>query len=127
MESPAIRRRETRRTNSDGGTVSYTQLAHSRRGPRTSASPRPRSFTASAAQNPVDREGLAPLVRSISRFLEPAAAVAATTTNDVAIVDSRPMGGALVLDQLWHQLGIDQSLKSLLAGIRLEPKVERWS
>ncbi|HVD03819.1 MAG TPA: hypothetical protein VNF75_06760, partial [Candidatus Dormibacteraeota bacterium] len=50
---------------------------------------------------------MAPLVRSFSRFLEPAAAVAATNTKDVAIVDSRPMGGALALDQLWHQLGID--------------------
>jgi hypothetical protein len=64
-------------------------------------------------------------VRSISRFLDPGEAVAATTGDEVEVVDSRPMGGALVLDHLWHQLGIDQSLTRLLAGRKLDPKVER--
>jgi hypothetical protein len=116
--------RETRRTNSDGGTVSYLQLAHNRRDPRTGV-PKAEIVHSFGRADLVDREGLARLVRSISRFLEPAAAVAATTAEDVEVVDSRPMGGALVLDQLWHQLGIDQSLKRLLLGRRLDPKVER--
>ena len=116
--------RETRRTNSDGGTVSYLQLAHNRRDPRTGV-PKAEIVHSFGRADLGDREGLARLVRSISRFLEPAAAVAATTAEDVEVVDSRPMGGALVLDQLWHQLGIDQSLKRLLLGRRLDPKVER--
>jgi len=116
--------RETRRTNSDGGTVSYLQLAHNRRDPRTGV-PKAEIVHSFGRADLVDREGLARLVRSISRFLEPGAAVAATATEDVEVVDSRPMGGALVLDQLWRQLGIDQSLKRLLAGRRLDPKVER--
>ncbi|EQD72672.1 transposase IS4 family protein, partial [mine drainage metagenome] len=73
----------------------------------------------------VDREALARLVRSVTRFLDPAAAVAAATPGGIDVVESRPMGGALVLDHLWHQLGIAQALKQLLVGRKLDPRVER--
>lgn len=116
--------RETKRTNRDGGTVSYLQLAHNRRDPQTGV-PKAEIIHSFGRADHIDREGLARLVRSISRFLEPGEAVAATTGDEVEVVDSRPLGGALVLDQLWHQLGIDQSLKRLLAGRKLDPKVER--
>jgi hypothetical protein len=116
--------RETKRTNSDGGTVSYLQLAHNRRDPQTGV-PQAEIIHSFGRADLVDRDGLARLVRSISRFLEPGDAVAATASGDVEIVDSRTLGGALVLDQLWHQLGIDQSLKRLLVGRKLDPRVER--
>ncbi|MGH7665820.1 MAG: IS1634 family transposase [Candidatus Dormibacteria bacterium] len=116
--------RETKRTNSDGGTVSYLQLAHNRRDPESGV-PKAEIVHSFGRADLIDREGLARLVRSISRFLEPAEAVGATSAGDVEIVDSRPLGGALVLDQLWRQLGIDQSLQRLLAGRRLDPKAER--
>jgi hypothetical protein len=35
------------------------------------------------------------------------------------------MGGAWLLDQLWHQLGIHKILKDLLRGRRLDPRAER--
>ena len=35
------------------------------------------------------------------------------------------MGGALVLDHLWGQLGIEKSISALLAGRKLDPRVER--
>ena len=44
--------------------------------------------------------------------------------GEVEIVDSRPLGDTLVLDQLWREQGIHQSLKQLLAGRRLDPRVD---
>ena len=116
--------RETRATDRHGQSVSYLQLAHNRRNPLTGA-PTAEIIHSFGRADRVDREGLARLVRSISRFLEPGAAVAATAENGVEVVDSRPLGGALVLDHLWHRLGIDQGLRRLLAGRKLDPRVER--
>ena len=116
--------RETRATDRHGQSVSYLQLAHNRRNPLTGA-PTAEIIHSFGRADRVDREGLARLVRSISRFLEPGAAVAATAESGVDVVESRPMGGALVLDHLWHQLGIDQGVKRLLAGRKLDLKVER--
>lgn len=116
--------RETKRTNRDGRTVSYLQLAHNRRDPETGV-PKAETIHSFGRADHIDREGLARLVRSISRFLEPGEAAAVTTGEEVEVVDSRPVGGAWVLDHLWRQLGIDQSLTRLLAGRKLDPKVER--
>jgi hypothetical protein len=66
----------------------------------------------------VDRDGLARLVRSISRFLDPADAVAASATGEVQIVDSRPMGTAWVADQLWQRLGIAKQIRATAEGRR---------
>ena len=116
--------RETRATDRHGQSVSYLQLAHNRRNPVTGA-PTAEIIHSFGRADRVDREGLARLVRSISRFLDPAEAVAASTAGEVEVIDSRPLGGALALDHLWHQLGIDQGVKRLLAGRKLDPKVER--
>jgi hypothetical protein len=40
-------------------------------------------------------------------------------------VESRPLGGAWLLDGLWHRLGIDTLLRRLAAGTRRDPIVER--
>ena len=40
-------------------------------------------------------------------------------------VESRPLGGTWLLDQLWHRLGIDTSMKELLAGTRRPESTER--
>jgi len=40
-------------------------------------------------------------------------------------VESRPLGGAWLLDGLWHRLGIDLLLRRLAAGTRRDPIVER--
>jgi hypothetical protein len=43
----------------------------------------------------------------------------------LAFTDSRPLGGAWLLDGLWQQLGIDTLLRRLAAGTRRDPIVER--
>ena len=100
--------RETRRRNKDGTTLSYLQLAHNERHPvsRVSSTKVIHSF---GRDDQVDREALARLVRSISRLLDPADQARAQASGEVSVLDSRPLGGARVLDQLWpparHQPG----------------------
>jgi hypothetical protein len=57
----------------------------------------------------VDRVALARLVSSISRFLDPAAAVAAASGAELKVLDSCRLGGAWMLDRLWERLGIRQA------------------
>lgn len=97
--------RETRRRNRDGSEVAYLALAHNERDPETGM-PKARIIHNFGRAELVDRDGLARLVGSISRFLDPGQAMVATSAGEVELVDSRPMGTAWVADQLWQRLGI---------------------
>jgi len=101
--------REARRKNKDGTVVSYLQLAHNERHPQT-GTPTAKAIHNFGRADRVDREALRRLVASVSRFLEPAQAVAAAAGRDVEIIGSRRFGGAFVLDQLWERLGIGPAL-----------------
>ena len=72
--------RETKRRNADGSSVSYLALAQNERDPQTGV-PRARIIHRFGRADQVDRDALARLVRSISRFLDPAEAVAATAAS----------------------------------------------
>jgi hypothetical protein len=91
--------RETRRTNRDGSVVSYLQLAHNERHPET-GSPVAKVIHNFGRAEHVDRDALARLVSSISRFLTPEQATTAAQGAEVEIVDSRPLGGAWTLDRV---------------------------
>jgi hypothetical protein len=61
----------------------------------------------------VDRAGLARLVSSISRFRDPAEAVAVThggAEEGVEVLDSRRLGAAWALDRVWGRLGIGAAI-----------------
>jgi len=108
--------RETRRRNRDGSEVAYLALAHNERDPVTGM-PKARVIHNFGRADVVDRDGLARLVKSISRFLDPAEAVAATAgSGEVQVRDSRPMGTAWVADQLWQRLGIAKQIISVADG-----------
>jgi hypothetical protein len=102
--------------------VSYLQLAHNERHPVT-GSPVAKVIHNFGRADKVDREALRRLVASISRFLEPAEAVAAAAGAQVEIVDARRFGGAYVLDELWHRLGIAQALHAAAGGRRVDGDV----
>jgi Transposase DDE domain len=111
--------RESRRTNRDGSVVRYLQLAHNERHPQTGNS------TAKVIHNfgradQVDRNGLARLVASISRFLTPEQAAAAAGGGAVEVLDSRRLGGTWTLDRLWERLGIGAAIRQVAAGRRLD-------
>jgi hypothetical protein len=101
--------RETKRRNRDGSEVSYLALAHNERDPQTGM-PKAHVIHNFGRAELVDRDGLARLVRSTSRFLDPAEAVVATSAGEVELRDARPMGTAWVADQLWRRLGIDAQI-----------------
>jgi Transposase DDE domain len=111
--------RESRRTNRDGSVVAYLQLAHNQRHPQTGTS------TAKVIHNfgradQIDRDALARLVASISRYLTPEQAAAAAGGGEVEVLDSRRLGGSWTLDRLWERLGIGAAIRQVAAGRRLD-------
>ncbi len=111
--------RETKRKNRDGSMVSYLQLAHSERNPDTGV-PSAKVIHSFGRADRIDRDALARLVASISRFLEPEQAIAAARAGEVEVLDSRRLGGAWLLDQLWERLGIGAALRRVADGRRLD-------
>jgi hypothetical protein len=112
--------RETRRRNRDGSVVSYLALAHNERDP-DSGMPKANIVHNFGRTDRVDREGLARLIKSISRFLDPAQAAAASTgRDDVRVLDSRPMGATWVVDRLWERIGIGAAITTAASGRRLD-------
>ena len=116
--------RETKRRNADGTSVSYLALAQNERDPATGV-PRARIIHRFGRADQVDREALARLVRSISRFLDPDQAVAATVSGEVSLLDSRSMGASWLADRLWERLGIGQAIIEAAGGRRLEAQAGR--
>jgi len=117
--------RGTRRTNRDGSVVSYLQLAHNERSAET-GNPVAKVIHNFGRAEHVDRDALARLVSSISRFLTPEQAAAAAHGAEVEILDSRPLGGAWTLDQLWDRLGIGAAIRRVATSRRLDgEEVER--
>ena len=105
--------------NKDGTVVSYLQLAHNERHPRT-GSPVAKVIHSFGRADKVDRAALARLVGSISRFLDPGTATAAAAAGEVEVVDSRRMGAAWVLGRLWDRLEIGTAIRRAAAGRRLD-------
>jgi Transposase DDE domain len=88
--------------------------------------PRARIIHRFGRADQVDREALARLVRSISRFLDPSEAVAATASGEVRIIESRTMGSAWLADRLWERLQIGKTIINSATGRRFEAeRVER--
>jgi hypothetical protein len=119
--------RETRRINRDGTVARYLQLAHNERNPDTGV-PAAKVIHNFGRAELVDRAALKRLVTSISRFLDPADAVAAAAAGDlqVEVLDSRRLGGAWTLQRLWERLGIGAALRQAAAGRKLDAdRVER--
>jgi len=107
--------------------VAYLQLAHNERHPET-GSPVAKVIHSFGRADRVDRDALARLVASISRFLTPEQAATATASagGEVEVVDSRRMGGAWTLDRVWQRLGIGAAIRRGAVGRRLDGEaVER--
>jgi len=100
--------RATERKNKNGSTVRYLQLAHNEWDAAAGVS-RPRVLHNFGRADQLDRAAVTRLIASLSRVVEPAQALAATAGTELEFSESRPMGGAYVLDGLWQRLGIDGS------------------
>jgi hypothetical protein len=115
--------RSTPRRNKDGSEVRYLQLAHN------AWDPQKRRSTVQVVYNfgredATNREALQRLAASITRFLDPDAALTASA-DGLSFTESRPLGGAWVLDALWSRLGIGKEMRRLLKGRRRDSAAER--
>ncbi len=104
------------------GPVHYLHLAHSEWDPVARRSV-PKILYGFGRADQLDRDAVKRLVGSLSRLLDPADALAATATSDLAFRESRAFGGTFTLDALWRRLGIDTVLRGLDA--KAKPRRDR--
>jgi hypothetical protein len=116
-------KRSTRRT-ADGQVIGYLQLAHNEWDPASKSS-KTKVLYSFGREDQLDAAGIRRLVAALCRLLEPGEALAATAPAGLVFTDSRPLGGAFVLDGLWRKLGIDTAMRTMLANTRMDDRVER--
>ena len=116
--------REVRRRNKNGTQVSYLQLVHNEWDAAAQAS-RTKILYSFGRTDQVDPAAIERLIASLSRLLDPAAALRVTASSELTFLESRPLGGTHVLDGMWQRLGIDKVMGGLLKGRRRDPRVER--
>src|SRR5687768_11421290 len=121
--------RTSSRRNKDGSTVRYLSIAHNERSPGGPSVAK--VLLPLGREDRLDVAGLRRLVGSMNRYLgedagsDAGAQVGAEPGGGLTITDSRPAGGAWLLDGLWQQLGIDTALREVLGGRRFTTDVER--
>ena len=116
--------REVRRRNKNGTQVSYLQLVHNEWDAAAQAS-RTKILYSFGRTDQVDPAAIQRLIASLSRLLDPAAALRVTASSELTFLESRPLGGTHVLDGMWQRLGVDKVIGGLLKGRRRDPRVER--
>ena len=117
--------RVTSRKNADGSVVRYVALAHNE---RVNGQTRARVLVNLGREDTLDTDGLRRLVSSISRYLgdpDPYPTGGGGDAGLLRVTSSRSLGGVWLLDGLWHQLGIDAALRTLLGPRRFTTDVER--
>ena len=116
--------RTTQRRNKDGSVVRYVQLAHNEWDPKAKRS------VARVAHNfgredQLDRDALARLAASITRYLDPGQVQSSVIDEGLSFTGAKPMGGAWLLDGLWSKLGIAAAIQRATAGRKVGVGVER--
>jgi hypothetical protein len=110
--------------------VSYLQLAHNE-WDAAAKTARTKVLYSFGRADQLDRAAIERLIGALTRVVgvEPAPVgpdrARAVGMPGLEFVESRPLGGAWLLDRLWHRLGIDTLLRRLAAGTRRDPVVER--
>jgi hypothetical protein len=102
------------------GEVRYLQLAHNEWDAARGRSV-PRVIYGFGREDQLDKEAVRRLVASLSRLLEPGD-VPAAPGEGLEFAESRPYGGACVLDALWQRLGIGAILAGLASSGRGRPR-----
>ncbi len=97
------------------GAVRYLQLAHNEWDAAARRSV-PKVVYSFGREDQLDKDAIRRLVASLSRLLEPGDAPAAAADGELVFTESRPYGGAYVLDALWNRLGIGKILAGLASS-----------
>lgn len=116
--------RTTRRRNGDGSEVRYLSLAHNEWDAGAGRS-KVRILFNFGREDELDPGAIRRLIGSLSRALPAGEALSLSAPAELAFLESRPLGGAHLLDGLWSRLGIGEIMARLLRGRRLDPAAER--
>ena len=104
-----------------GGEVRYLHLAHNEWDAAARRSV-PKLLYSFGREDQLDKGAVRRLVGSLAKLLDPADEPAAAPADGLVFTESRPYGGAYVLDALWRRLGIDTILAGLRARGRGRPR-----
>jgi hypothetical protein len=117
--------RVSTRRNKTGEAVRYLQLAHNEWDPDAGVS-RTKVLHSFGREDALDRPAIERLVAALTKLLDPTSVAALSAPAGMTFTESRPMGGAHVLDGLWRRLGIGTAITSAMAGRRVDAtRVER--
>lgn len=124
--------RTTKRTNKDGSTVEYFQLAHNERDPKT-RKPVAKIIHNFGRADQLDRAQLVRLCRSIARVcglsvtdpLDGEPDLAASLGDDLKIRKTLSLGCPLVIEALWERLGLHKTLADIVKANGLRVDYER--
>jgi transposase len=124
--------RTTKRTNKDGSTVEYFQLAHNERDPE-SRKPVAKIIHNFGRADQLDRAQLVRLCRSIARVcglnvtdpLDGEPALAASFGDNLKIRKTLSLGCPLVIEALWERLGLRKTLSNIVKANGLRVDYER--
>ena len=116
--------RTTQRRRKDGSVARYVQLAHNR---RVDGVTQAEVLVNLGREEDLDIDGLRRLAASIARFCdgEVSASDPLGAPGEFEVLESRPLGGAWLLDGLWRALGVDRALAGVLGARRFTTDVER--
>jgi len=115
--------RTIKRRNADGSVVAYYQLADNVWDAERRCAVAKVIYNFGRADT-LDQDKLRRLARSILRVVDSVPRAEPSSTS-IALRDSWPLGGVLVLEQLWKELGIDEELTRLLQERRIKQPFER--
>jgi transposase len=117
--------RVSTRRNKSGAAVRYLQLAHNEWDPQAGVS-RTKVLHSFGRADDLDRPAIERLVAALMKLLDPTSAAVWAAPAGMVLSDSRPVGGAYVLDALWHRLGIHTAITAAMTGRRVDAaRVER--
>jgi len=100
--------RTTTRRAADGTLVRYLQLAHNEWAAAARSS-KVRVLYHFGRADELDPDAIRRLIGSLSRALPADEALVAAAPSELAFLESRPLGGAWALDQLWRSLACPRS------------------
>ncbi|MCE5223738.1 transposase, partial [bacterium] len=113
------------KTNTTKGKKEYYQLCHNTWDPHTNRSHTEVIYNLGRADQ-VDLAAIRRLIQSLSKMLpEKESGLFASDKEIPGFAGAKSLGGPWLLDQLWHRLGIDQTLLKLLAKRKYQPSIER--